>query len=316
MDIHLLFGPDLPDAEVVRLADTGTFFQTKFWLRICAEGLPADPVVIAAFDDGMLRAILPGIITRRLGRRSFYSMPFGTYGGMVVSERLEPVEQNEFLGYLAGFIRGGKFSRVSIVDFGQTLSDQLGGGLTRTDVYTHILDIDEAAPDLGIDKKVRYEIAAGEKSGGEVVRLIDRRQVGEFYSLYQKAERRRGRRPLYPRRLFEVIAADLLGSDRLLWNALVDGGRIIGSQIHFLHRDTMFYWQAVSAEEVRPLRPDYRLFYDALQHAVKQGIKTVNLGASPPDAEGVVFFKERWGARRCSYPIWHSESWWRRWLAR
>ncbi len=78
----------------------------------------------------------------------------------------------------------------------------------------------------------------------------------------------------------------------------------------------MHYWMAVSDTDKRAYRCDYRLLNDAIIEGGNRGILSLNLGASPDDAEGLIFFKERWGGQKYKYSILSTKSGLRKFLGR
>ena len=78
---------------------------------------------------------------------------------------------------------------------------------------------------------------------------------------------------------------------------------MIGSRISFLHGGSLFNWQAVSDYRYRRFKANQVLLDEAVRRGRAAGAATINLGASPPDAEGLIDYKERWGGRRVVYDV-------------
>ncbi len=78
----------------------------------------------------------------------------------------------------------------------------------------------------------------------------------------------------------------------------------------------MFNWQTVWNYEYRHLKPNHVLLSDSIRMAVEKGIRTINLGSSPPDAHSLIDHKERWGGVRFEYDSYLSDSWFRRLFGR
>jgi CelD/BcsL family acetyltransferase involved in cellulose biosynthesis len=122
------------------------------------------------------------------------------------------------------------------------------------------------------------------------------------------AARHDGKGPHRDKKFFEILFKRLHDSDKLYWTGLVAEGALVGSQIHFIHGDTLFNWQTVSDYEKRQYKPSQLLMHDAIERAADLGLKSVNLGASPPDAGGLIRYKERWQGTRIDYYIYSSLS--------
>lgn len=305
MDFRVVDGHDLDDAAWSELVRHASCFQTRQWADICVDGSssPARAVFLCAFDAGRLVAGMPAVITRRLGMQSFYSMPHGTYGGVVWAEGVEVGVKQAFLEFISDYLGGRRFSRVVIVDFDGHLTDWQGHHLDRSPSFTHILpleDVDSYRP----HKKIEYDLRAGRKEKSEIIDIGAGSDVEAFYRLYRLTESRHGRkRPRYAKRFFDAILTHLAGTDMLYWTGLRAGGKLAGSQIHFIHGDSLINWQTVSDYEMRHFHPSQMLMDDAIRRAVSKGLRRVNLGASPPDAAGLIQYKQRWGAHRFRYQI-------------
>ena len=305
MEFRAVKRQELDCAAWQALVCCASFFQTSQWADICVDGWgpQAQSVFLCGYERGRLAAGMPAIIIRRLGLQSLYSMPNDTYGGPVFSEDYDPAAKKVFLERMANFIQRRKFSRAVITDFAGSLSEWRQPGLTRTRHFTHILvldTIDEYRP----HKKIAYDLRAGEKTDAAIIKIETALQVAEFYRLYRTTEARHGRRrPRYTRRFFETILTHLAGSEMLYWTGLTTEDVLIGSQIHFAYGETLFNWQTVSEYEKRDYKPSQILMNDAIRYAAARGLHAVNLGASPPDAAGLIRYKERWGGKRVEFDI-------------
>jgi hypothetical protein len=305
MEFRAVKRQELDAAAWQALVNGASFFQTSQWADICVDGLSpyARSVFLCGYERGRLAAGMPAIIVTRYGLKSLYSMPNDTYGGPVFSEDCDSATRETFLERMAEFFRRRRFSRTVITDFSGSLSEWGQPRLARARHFTHILvlgNIDEYRP----HKKIAYDLRAGEKTDAAIIEIETVRHVAEFYRLYRTTEARHGRRrPRYTRRFFDAILTRLAGSEMLYWTGLMAGEELIGSQIHFIYGDTLFNWQTVSEYEKREYKPSQILMNDAVQYAAAKGLHAVNLGASPPDAAGLIRYKERWGGKRVEFDI-------------
>lgn len=304
MDFQIIDRHSLDEESWKNLARHGSFFQTIGWVDVCVTGLgsAAEALFFCAYDNDRLVAGMPAVVNKMYGLKTIDSMPNGTYGGPLFSYELDNAGRMEFNSFLDQYFDGKNFSRVAVIDFADSLSEWKAAGFDRNTHFTHIVELDSDGAYKPPGKKTTAEIRAGEKLGGVIGRINDRGDVARFYDIYLATVKRHGiKKPLYDLKFFEAILNIPGRTDTLYWTALTVDGEMIGSQINFLYGDTLFYWQAVSLYEKRIFRPNYRLLFDAFSRAVERGLKRVNLGASPPDAEGLIFFKERWGARQVEY---------------
>lgn len=302
-----------------KLSRNGSFFHSHRWMRICIDGLSprVDGAFLCGFENGTLVAGMPAIVTTHFGMRSFYAMPYGTYGEAVFEPSLADDRRTEFYRFLIDYLRSNRFSRVAITDFDGTLRGINTHRLKREPCFTHIISLNGNEEHNPPDKKMNGHIRAGQRAETEIKHLTGHEQLDEFYALYELTERRHGRlRPLYRKEFFTSILRHLGGSDTLYWNCLLFEGAMIGSCINFIFNRSLFNWQTVSDYENRRLKPNHVLLADAIRRGVEAGVKRVNLGASPHDARGLIDYKERWGGVRVSYDCYCYNSWIRRLLKR
>lgn len=299
------------------LAQRGSFFHTTSWMDICLAGLPGAHrgIFLCGYDGDELVAGMPGLITRRLGFESFYSMPYGTYGAALFSGQLSENQRREFFDSLALFFRKSRFSEVVVVDFGGSLHGWSGHKMKRVRHFTHLISLDNPG-EYRPRPNVESDLRTGRKRQSEIFRISDTSQVDDFYRLYHLSRKRHGGGPDPGKKFFEAVFSRLNNTDSLYWTGINAEGAMIGSQIHFIHGDTLINWQTVSDYEKRRYKPNHLLMDDAICLAAGKGLKKINLGASPPEAPGLVFYKEHWQGVRTEYDILSVRSWWRQLLRR
>ncbi|MDD4051937.1 MAG: GNAT family N-acetyltransferase [candidate division Zixibacteria bacterium] len=310
MDVRVIERPavDLPAWDA--LVQYRSFFQTVAWADVCAAGMgrQARAVFLCAFEDGVLKAGLPAITTRRFGLKSFFSMPYGTYGGAVYDPGVDDEFKRRFCGSLTTTLDTGRFWYIDITDYFDSLRLWSDCPLIRTRYETHIIELQDGVEFMPSDKGTAGDIRAGEKRGGRIV-TIDSGRLNDFFRLYRLTEKRHGRTRLrYSREFFKAILDHLGRIDRLYWTGFEAEGTLIGSQINFVYGDTLFYWQAVSDYDKRWYKPNQALLYDAILHAGEKGLRQVNLGGSPQDAVGLRKFKEQWGGQPMAYDMYSYRS--------
>jgi hypothetical protein len=323
MDFRVIDRKSLDVTEWNRLSLKGSFFQTVMWADVCVRGLPADRIGVGAaavffcgYDGERIVAGFPAIITKRFGVSSFDSMPNNTYGSALFDEGLPEETQARFIDHVATFLDGRRFSRITITDFDGRLKhgDRIKLRCDRS--FTHIIGID-SIDEFEPHRRIKRDLRTGAKADTEIVLINDRGDIDGFYRLYRQTERRHGRRrPLYRRGFFHALADVMAGSDMLYWPGLMVEGRMVASQINFIYGDTLINWRVVSDYEWRRYKPNQILLYDAIEKAAARGVTKINLGASPPDADGLIAYKERWGGTKVEFDIYSYRSRMRRLMGR
>ena len=319
MEFRILRRKELDRDAWNELAANGTFFQTCEWTDICSDGIGfhASSIFLTGYEGGELVAGMPAVISRRFGFRMFYSMPYGTYGELILKNGTDEQQRDTFNANLIKYLKENRFSRISITDFEGRLSEVGEPFLTWSPSFTHIINLESESNYIPPDERILEQVRNGLKSGTARVSIRTTEDLDSFYNLYLMTEKRHGqRKPLYSKRFFETILKLLRDSNKLYWNALMKDQRMVGSCINFIHGDTLFNWQNVSDYSKRYLRPNHVLIADAIEYAIRRGINKINLGASPPYAHSLIDFKKRWGGKEVSYDSYLSSSWLLRLLRR
>jgi len=301
-----------------QLTSQASFFQSRYWADICARGMKSKSraVFLCGYHEGELVAGMPGVIASKGPLRSFYSMPYGTYGGPVFKTGMDQDICSDFLRFISEYFRQNKFSEIQIVDSNNSLADARLLSFNKTEVFTHVIEINEGEHHPP-DKKIEGHIRAGTKRGTLVSPIRDRSFINRYYKLYCLTEEKHGRRrPLYDVKFFEVVFDVLSSSSFLYWNAAEIDGEVIGSQINFIYGNSLFNWQTVSDPARMEFKPNQILMEDTIAEGLRRGVKFVNLGASPSSAGGLIDYKARWGGREMRYNIYTGRSRWRKLLRR
>ena len=182
MNFRQIDRPALDQTAWDGLTEPTSFFLSSVWSDVWVEALAprGTAVFLCGYDGRRLVAGLPAVITRRLGLRSFYSMPNGTYGGAVFAAGIDDDARRKFREALAAYLRHHRFDRVEIVDFHGTLTDWPDSPLAGSTAATHMIELKDGAPYRPPDKKILGHLHAGQKSGGEIVRVTDEKGLDSF----------------------------------------------------------------------------------------------------------------------------------------
>lgn len=297
------------------LVAKSSFFHSHLWVDTCIDGLfpGAHGEFLCGFEGGRLVAGMPAIITKKLGLKSFYSMPYGTYGEVVMAEGTDDSQRDEFYIHLVKYLKKGRFSRISITDYDRNFSRLSEPFLSHTESFTHIISLNGDGEHIPPDRKINGHIRAGQRAKSDIITVETKEQLKDFYRLYEMTEKRHGSiKPLYSRHFFTSVMKHLGETDILYWNCLMHDGKMVGSCINFIFGRTLFNWQTVSNYEYRHLKPNHVLLAKAIEVGIEAGIKSINLGASPPYAHSLIDYKERWGGVRVEYDTYISDSWLRK----
>jgi hypothetical protein len=260
---------------------------------------------------------MPAVIRKHLFFKSFYSMPYATYGEVVLADGINGVVRDEFYMHLVKYLKTGRFSRISITDFDRNFSMLIEPFLTHTVTFTHIIYLNGDQEHTPPDRKINGHIRAGHRADSKIEIVRSKNQLNEFYRLYEMTEKRHGSiKPLYSKHFFASVLKHLGDSDMLYWNCLMSDGKMIGSCINFIYNGSLFNWQTVSNYEYRHLKPNHLLLSESIRIGIDRGVKRINLGASPHYAHSLIDYKERWGGIKVEYDSYLSDSWFRHMFGR
>ncbi len=294
-----------PDAsawdDLVAKADGGSVFHTSAWARLWEEEWPGARWEAITLEDGGGYAGAIGAIVRRRGPvRTIYSMPFATYGGPLVrTGHPDPAAaRRALLTAWAREARTWSVLRSELAWYGG-LRDDLPEGLTVVESFTHVLAL---SPDLdalwsGFAPSTRRLVRQAEDSG-LAIRAVEREEdLRVYYDLAVETVRRRGGTPK-PYSLFARIFASLVPAGLARYHLVHHGEEPVAGSLHFFYEGVAVSWLPVSRESHWHLRPNNFLIARLLTTLVQAGYLEYNFGASPPDAVGLIRFKEGWGAER------------------
>lgn len=290
-----------------------TVYHTKSWAEVWERSYPKSAsFFIISFDEkGDYLAGLPVWQRQRFGLKSFFSMPFGTYGGLIKKGEIDESALSHFYEKLVQVFKGGNMIKAQLVDFFSTDCYLQNVGFSSSKYYTYLIfldRIDENDYMQTFTRKRREGIRQSQRRGIEVKDIHSLEDVRQCYQLSEETYTRHNiKKVKYPFKLFENIFA-LMGKGNLLkWFIALKEERIIGSLINFAFKDTLYAWEGGSDFRELNARPNDALFLHSILWAKKNGFKLFNFGATPEGAEGMISFKESWGAKKKEYLIYEKK---------
>ena len=253
--------------------------------------------------DG-IQAVLPGVEFGRGPIARFQAMPDGLPGRVYYTETARIGDQT-IDGTLFGAIRDHGYTKIYFTDFGCAHAplDDFDSVECETDMLSLLSD-DWSPP----DKKLRSEIRKAEREGVTVERFDVGRDFEQFIRLMESTERRHGREPKYSSAFYAALARLAEQNDRIWWRVVNHEGRLVASHIYLIDETIALYWQACLDKEMSALKANQYMLHTTIQSMRDRDMLALNLGQSPPEAEGLSTFKRKWGAQTYSYPTYTSRS--------
>ena len=176
-----------------------------------------------------------------------------------------------------------------------TSSFTSAGYSVEAERFTHILNV-EAGFDAvwnAYNKRVRGAVRKAEKTGVIVRETEDEADMMEFYRLYLKMMSRFDSTPK-PLSLLKYLQTSPIA--RLVVAQLAD--RIIAGLLFLHFNSSVRLWCEASDPDYLLYRPNNVIINYIIRWACERGYKLVDFGASPPENEGLVAFKEEWRAKK------------------
>lgn len=251
-----------------------------------------------AREDGRLVGALPGLEFGRFPFKRFQSMPDGCYAFLLGDFADESARVRVADEILSGILKGG-YLKVHINDFYKLFSND-----KRVETITHRTTlVDISSPDWQPpDKKIQSEIRKAERENIVVQKFSPGEQMDRFLILMERSEKKHGRKPKYSRQFFEALAKLAESDSRVRWSWIEIDREAVCSHINFAEGEMLLNWQVYFDRRFSTHKPNQLLLYRAAREAAGEGIKYLNLGLSPSDAEGLLSYKRKWGGYEVSYP--------------
>ncbi|MBI5806474.1 GNAT family N-acetyltransferase [candidate division TA06 bacterium] len=286
-----------------------SFYHGLDWIDACCRGMRGYKPFFAVSVNGQgeFQAGLPFVTSVRSGIRQNLSLPFGTYGGILALADIGAGQLDAFARTAVLAMSGPLVARQNIVDFNGLIDWGLYG-FEDTVLQTHIVEMGEYAQDPFHLRK-RGAVQA-RKHGVEIRPLRNEGEISICHQIIKDRDRRLGQATRYPLELYRSIFHSISPGGRLWWRLAVRENQILGFALSFIDSKTVHYWDGASYGAQARYRPGDALYGDIFTMAAGRGIRQVNLGASPPGAEGLVGFKQAWGGRPKEYHSYLRQAGW------
>lgn len=247
--------------------------------------------------ENKIAAVLPGIEFGSKPFTRFFSMPNGCYGGIVFSDIPNEIKIQSGEAILREIVKK-KYSKSYIFDYYKTITEAKDFEIEKQ--QTTLVDISEPAWQPP-DKKLRQQIHKAENEGIAPTIFDTKKHLVSLMSLVEKTGKRIGEKSKYSIEFFNALAELAEKDNRVWWFWCEYEGQPVSSNIFFLEQDNILHWQSYIDEAYSFLQPNKFIPFQAAKKAAARGIKYLNLGASPANADGVEFYKSKWGGRPYIY---------------
>ena len=291
-------------ADFIAGHPSASIFHTPAWLEALRRTYGFAPALVTTSPPGspLTNGIVLCRVASRLTGRRLVSLPFSDHCRPLVDDPADLSALFETLGRTRE-AEGWKYVEIRSLSDPAGTNGLAGGFVPAQAFHFHTLDLDPSLDELaaGMHRDcVLRKIRRAERDG---LRLEEGRSpplLRQFYGLQLKT-RRRQRLPPQPFAWFRNLAG-CLGEQMTVRVASLEG-RAVASIITIVHRETIVYKYGCSDRAFNRHGGTQLLLWGAIREARSRGLKRLDMGRTDCGQQGLVDFKERWGAIRstCAY---------------
>jgi lipid II:glycine glycyltransferase (peptidoglycan interpeptide bridge formation enzyme) len=292
--------------ELLLSSPTASVFHTTAWLKVLTKTFPhlREKFIVAVDSSHTLLAGMPFIIEERFHFQRIFSLPFGTYGGVIKRPEVTQGVVEEIIRKFLTLGLSWRVLRLEIVDFGRELTPP--PHFTSENLTTLILSVNSSREALwqGFSSDTRGKTRQAIKRGVKIREVTSDETVRECFQMLVETDQRHGyKKPLYPLSLLFSILEYMKPRGFLYWTIAEYQGKGIAHLLSFKFKDVLFLWLAGSYQAYHYLRANNLLYWDAIEEACQSKLKKVNLSATSPRQAGLWRFKTGFGAKPLTYSI-------------
>ncbi len=295
MQISRVQAAEIPGDRIEALTGTSFFASpgfTHLWKHMGGE-----PVFWVARHDDRIVALMPGVEFGHGPVKRFQSMPDGCYGNLFFSYH-HPADNRAVGRLLAHELSKAGYLKTYVYDFNGHFEGV--AGFRKRECSTLVAEIG-ASDWVPPDKKIQSEIRKAEREAVTFEKFDAGRHMEKFLKLMSSTEKRHGRQPKYNREFFQALAKLAETDDRVIWWWCEREEQPVTSHINFVENDMVLNWQVYYDKSFSHLKANQYLLFRLAQEAGSRGIKKLNLGSSPVDADGLADYKQKWGSKPHNY---------------
>jgi len=272
---------------------SASVFHSVPWLSALHKTYGFEPVAVTTSPptDDLANAVLFCRVESSITGQRLVSLPFSDHCAPLTTADSD-------LSLLAAAVRSQLTDRrLRYVEFRPVDPLPEGAPSHTTCAYRwHRLDL--TADISNIFSKFHRDCVARKIRRAEREHLIYRKgraaqDFEEFWKLYLPT-RRQHSAPPQPRSWFRNLLSEFRESAAI--HLARQGDRAIAAIFTLEYKDTLVYKYGCSDPDLQALGGTQLLFWQAIQDAKSRGLCTLDLGRSDYSNEGLIQFKDRWGA--------------------
>lgn len=312
VNIRLVTGDDREGWNRVAYESGGaTYAHTWEWKEVIEGGLGLESLCLVAEDKGEIIGIFPAFLREPseynhlpnflLGKFKILWSPLDLtwdYGGPCIL----PGEDKSILEKLVVEMEkiakkeGAISLRLSAFSDDGLKHILLQKNYRKSSRQTFLVDLTVNEENLWkyVAKRARKYVRVAERNGVKIKETSDEKDIKEIYSCISHTHDRVG--AYLPPYDFFLKIHEKLGEKRISqFRVAVIDEKVIGGDVLFCFNDMVVERYRGIYEEYLDLRTNYLMVWTAIEESKKLGFSKYDLGGVSKDAEGIYFFKSRWG---------------------
>lgn len=271
-------------------------FHSQPWLAALQRTYGFEPLALTTSPPGedLRNALLFCAVNSPLTGRRLVSLPFSDHCAVLTST-------DEELALLTAAIHSQLGDRrLRYIEL-RPVAPLPGAGPFHTEYAYRWHRLDPTADISDVYSRFHRDCVARKIRRAEREHLVYRKGSSgayfeEFWKLYLLT-RKLHCAPPQPIRWFRNILAEFREAATV--HLATHGGDPVAAILTLAHKDTLVYKYGCSNAAFQALGGTHLLFWQAIQDGKARGLRILDLGRSDSSNEGLVHFKDRWGAQAC-----------------
>ncbi|MDD5530247.1 MAG: peptidoglycan bridge formation glycyltransferase FemA/FemB family protein [bacterium] len=299
--------------KLLNKSHNSSVFNTPEWAKLYEASFPNTKAVFLATEhNDEFIAGLPIIEIKKIGFVSYYSMPYGHYGGVIIDTKNadSKIQKLELITQFNKLIKKN-WGVVGLSDFyGELEECQLEmSGYKKFKYKTQLLNLSDNEQTIWnqLAHSTKSKIKQSKNYEVDVKCISNETEIKDCYKMFEDTSRKHGENKLqftiqFYCNLFYTM------NKFLRWTVAKKDNKNIATTIYLVFQDTIIWLASASYTESLKYRPNNALVWDAIKWGCNNGYKYFNFGGSPVSAEGLKKFKESWGTKEESHWFYYKKS--------
>lgn len=304
MQIEKIYLSEKNDPKIEKLIGNSFFASTGFLNLWSIFGGKA--VYWSAIADDDIIAVLPGVEFGAAPIKRFQANPDGCYSCFFIDEKQSDNSQEIKRLIVEAIARAG-YTRTHIYDYYKQIPLPVKN-YRLNDCRTNLINVSD--PNwLPPDKKIQSELRKADREQPEIRAFKAETDFDKFMNLMRKTEERHNRPPRYSKAFYKKLTELSETDNRIIWLWCEHDGEAVTTHINFKENDMILNWQVFYDKNYSYLKVNQQILYYLGINFNSEGVKFLNLGASPEEASGLRKYKSKWGGESYFYPCFSHKSW-------